>query len=415
MLFGLFGKKKKQQEEINFIDLAKWVSENQEINDAMIRFDDELKDYFSGLDEFFEKIEPLLQELERVNLENRKEEVRLKEIVLSNRTAYIGYVRGLLRELRKEINLAKEKERNFENVEKFTFVVFEHLNSFSIKSFKAFQKASGLIGNELKDVSDCIAEFGSLTKKLAETDRQKLNAAESIRKNIEKIKEEQNEIESFCNKTESKRDELKDIEEKISAIEEKNKETENSAEARKKQELLENVSMLNDKLKTNSSLITNFFSPLEKALKKWNWSEKNKLVESYLGNPAEALKNDNNLEIINVILKVKEDIIKNKLYIEEKKKEQTFKSIEEITKEKLTAFVEEESKLKNELKKNEEELGKCRIEFLDNSKLLSEKNDILSEIERFEKMQKSTEESILGMKEGVANAVKTFSDIKIIF
>jgi len=415
MLFGLFGKKKKQQEEINFIDLDRWISENQEINEALIRFDDELKNYFSGLDEFFEKIEPLLQNLEKVNLENRKEEIRLKEIVLSNRTAYIGYVRGLLRELRKEINLAKEKERTFENIEKFTFVVFEHLNNFSIKSFKAFQKASGLIGNELKDVSDCIAEFGNLTKKLAETDKQKISSAEFIRKNIERIKEEQNEIESFFNKTESKKTELKNIEEKLSAIEEKNKETENSAEARKKQELLENVSMLNNKLKTNSSLIIGFFSPLEKALKKWNWSEKNKLVENYLENPTEALKKDNSLEIINVIGKVKEDIIKNKLYIEEKKKEQTFKSIEEITKEKLMSFIEEESKLKNELKKNEEELGKFKIEFLDNSKLLSEKNDVLSEIERLEKRQKSTEESILGMKEGVTDAVKAFSDIKIIF
>ena len=415
MLFGLFGKKKKLQEEISFNDLDKWISENQEINDSLVKFDEGLKNYFSSLDGFFEKIEPLLQQLEKVNLENRKEEVRLKEIVLSNRTAYIGYVRGLLRELRKEINLAKEQERTFENVEKFTFVIFENLNRFSVKSFNAFQKASGLIGNELKDVSDCIAEFGSLTKKLAETDKQKLSTAEFIRKNIEKIKEEQNETESFCDKIETKKNELKDVEEKLSAIEEKNKEVENSAEARKKQELLENVSMLNVKLKTNSSLITNFFSPLEKALKKWNWSEKNKLAESYLENPVLALENDNNLEITNIMGKVKEDIIKNKLYIEERKKEQTFKSIEEITKEKLTSFIEEESKLKNELKKNEEELGKCKIEFLDNSKLLSEKNDILSEIEMLEKRQKLAEEGILGMQERVANSVKTFSEIKIIF
>lgn len=389
MFFGFF-KRKKKETEVKFDNVKEWLVESEQIKDILAKFNNEVSTCFSQISKSFDEIEPLLKKLEEVDLKERRFNVRAKNIVLQNKTAYIEHVRHFLDKL--EVI----KSNDVKDVEKFVFVTSEQLNSFLKHSFKAFNVTSELIGKELKGVVDCIKTISNNVEGLKLIDKEKVKAIELIKDNLGVVAEKERFIDNLKSEIKNKQKEEQGIDKKLSSIEKKNEEIKVSSEWEKKQELIKYTALLNKKLEANSAAVSGLFLSIEKALKKWAWKE-NKVLE----NPLILLKDS---DLLN---KVKEDIIQDKLGFDEKRKDLFLKNLSMITPEKIVSFTEEEKKIKEAIQKNEQELSDCSVELIDNAQLITQKNDFILEIVKVEKKQNRLEQNILNKKSEIEDVIKT--------
>ena len=389
MFFGFF-KRKKKETEVKFDNVKEWLVESEQIKDILAKFNNEVSTCFSQISKSFDEIEPLLKKLEEVDLKERRFNVRAKNIVLQNKTAYIEHVRHFLDKL--EVI----KSNDVKDVEKFVFVTSEQLNSFLKHSFKAFNVTSELIGKELKGVVDCIKTISNNVEGLKLIDKEKVKAIELIKDNLGVVAEKERFIDNLKSEIKNKQKEEQGIDKKLSSIEKKNEEIKVSSEWEKKQELIKYTALLNKKLEANSAAVSGLFLSIEKALKKWAWKE-NKVLE----NPLILLKDS---DLLN---KVKEDIIQDKLGFDEKRKDLFLKNLSMITPEKIVSFTEEEKKIKEAIQKNEQELSDCSVELIDNAQLITQKNDFILEIVKVEKKQNRLEQDILNKKSEIEDVIKT--------
>jgi len=395
MFFGLFKRreKKAEVEEVRFNEISKWLNESNQIKAILSKLKNDVSSCLSKLSQAISKTESFLKDLERINLEERKANWRVKSLVLHNKTAYIEHVRHLLSRLKKEIDLVG-KEYDLESIEKFVLNADNHIDVFSKQSFKSFHVTSELIGKELENVTRCISEISGIIKEINSIDKEKAKTVDRIKKSMESIAEKEKLIKNFNDEIANMKKEKQNITESIHEAEKKNMEIKGSDEWKKKHDIMKSIESLNEKLENNSSSLSGMFSSIEKALKKWAWKEKNKKAEAYLENPANALRQDIDFEIVDILEKVKEGIEKDSLELDEKRKEKLLRSIESITKEKLASFIKEEERIKEEIQEKKEELSKSKINIIDILPLLTQKNSITQEIEKLEKKEKAPEREI---------------------
>jgi len=102
------------------------------------------------LDGFYDSVEDKLGVLESVDIESKKEYERVKLLVRQGLDKYIYSVRGLLEELR-----ALERDE----IGKFVREVGEIFIGFEKKSFKVYERATYLIGDEMMAVKNEIRKF----------------------------------------------------------------------------------------------------------------------------------------------------------------------------------------------------------------------------------------------------------------
>jgi len=419
MFFGLFKPKKKEAEvqELHFSSLKEWLAESEQVKSILAAFNNETSECISKINQSISKTESFLKELESVDLENRKAPIKLKTLVLYNKTSYVEHTKHFLSKLKIALEEIPSNQNKYDldKIEKFTSAASEQLDNFSKQSLKAFHITSELIGKELEGVVSCISEINSSVKKIKAIPQEKIKAIKLIEKNLGIINEKERIIKSLKDEIADKQKEKQEIIKKLSDIEKKNEELKFSSEWKKKQELTENLSSLKEKLKANSSAVSNLFSPLEKVIKKWSWKEKNNKVLAYLENPSLMIKKDSKFEIINILNKIKEDTLQEKIDIDEKRKDNFLKSISEITKEKLVSFIKEEEKIQEEIEKNEKYISEYNLEFIDTNHLIDHKSNINKDVSIIEKRQMNLEREILEEKIKIGEELKIISDIKLVF
>ncbi|MFA5060945.1 MAG: hypothetical protein WC494_01345 [Candidatus Pacearchaeota archaeon] len=156
-LFDIF-KKKENLVEIKEISLENYEEEVRKIikgfEDVEKRLMDSALQIKKGfLDDFTVKIEVL----EGVNLENRKEDLRLKRRVLEGKDSYAGYCEKLI------WNIRELKESSFEN---YFREVGKFISRFEKESAKSYSVANILIGEEIAGVRRIIRDFFKLNEKM---------------------------------------------------------------------------------------------------------------------------------------------------------------------------------------------------------------------------------------------------------
>jgi len=419
MFFGLFKPKKKEAEvqELQFSDLKKWLGESEQVKSILAAFNNESADCISKINQSISKTESFLKELGSVDLENRKAPVKIKNIVLNNKSAYVEHTKHFLAKLKNNLGEipSNQDKQDLGKIEKFVSVVSEQLDVFSKQSLKAFHITSELIGKELEGVVSCISEINNSIKRIKAIPQEKIKAVKLIEKNLEIINEKERIIASINDEIAAKQKEKQNISKKLSDTEKKNEELKFSSEWKKKQETIEKMNMLKEKLKANSSAVSSLFSPLEKVIKKWSWKEKNNKILAYLEDPYSMIKKDSKFEIIDILNKIKEDTLQGNIDVDEKRKDNFLKSISEITKEKLIFFIKEEEKIQEEIKEKEEEISKYNIEFTDTNHLIDQKSNLDKEISVIEKRQISLEKEISEEKSKIKGELKIISDIRLVF
>lgn len=245
--------------------------------------------------------------LKFINLERRKEDERLKRMVLENLGVYINHLETLIIELEKTNNLEVK-----DCILKIQFV----LDNFYKKSFKNYEKATILVGEEIGRVKEIIKHFNKDFIKMVQKNSfifTKITCIEEFRKldnkieALRKIKEEiDKQIESF-GKLKEKLENQKYIFEEDYYIFKQSEEFKEilMQEQRFNKELINlNNEIMKIKEKINIKFLLKYYH---------NDTRCNELLKSYKENFIKTLENDETLEIVRLVEKAKAMNIKKEI------------------------------------------------------------------------------------------------------
>jgi len=246
------------------------------------------------LDKFYKDVEEAITNLDNVDLSKRKEQERIKIIVEENKLLYKKYLNNLVD------NLRKEKQ----DLKLYINGLYSAINDFVKTSKVSYEKATYLIGNELRDIKEIIRKLGEEIHELANVNKEVFIKEESIRKikfHFEELEENDTllgevhkKLEGIMSEIENVKIQKKELNEKISNIK-------NSEDYEKdiKDKLLHHKRL--EDLNSNIYKIKNKID-FKRLSKIFHYdSKKYALIQDYSSNFKRAIENDSNLEIVNLL------------------------------------------------------------------------------------------------------------------
>jgi len=234
-IFDFFRQRKEvpDKEEVNFGDLQSWILRKiKEEEEKEKRTIEKIK---SLIIEFTQRLDKQIEVLNRVDVTNKREELRLKDITMKNKEEYQNRLSGLINDL-KLINQNKLEE----------FV--KHLNrifaEFKRESRIYYERATILIGREIGDIKETLARFLTELNNLLEKNKDIFSDSKTI-SNIESQLKEIPEIDKEIKLAETKLNERRnrkiELEKEIVKFEKEIKEKQKSKEYLEEKNLKEKV------------------------------------------------------------------------------------------------------------------------------------------------------------------------------
>ena len=180
--FGFLKNKKEIKNEIlKLEDLDKWVKIKKQEND--IKDNELIKEINLKVKEFIIDVRNKIDVMEKIDLEDKKVEDKIKFIVLENLDKYIFYLKKLNENLEKLINDPKLKANELINKINLIFIDFDK------KSMLNFEKATFIIGKELGSVKESISNFFKVFNKIIDENKESFEFSNRILLINEKLNE----------------------------------------------------------------------------------------------------------------------------------------------------------------------------------------------------------------------------------
>ena len=317
----IIGKDKKLKIKIGLNEIENWIENKKgEIENREKEIFSLIKNKISAV---VKDLDEKLMVLESVDIEQRKVEDKIKLIVRENLNNYISYVKNFKENL---TNLEEKK------LEELIIKINKIFSDFDKKSYKSYQKATFLIGDEMADVKNIIIDFSKYLTRILNENKDIIDILEII--SFIKLKLRQvDETDETMGRVNKK---IKSLNEKIEEIDKRNEETlkeieeikksESYAENLKKQEeiKLSEKELENEIYKLKAMIdfkaLTNFFHIFEEQMSMIKVHKENFQTSFQKDDGASILSlldesklnNDAILARINKIKNKKEKIIKNK-------------------------------------------------------------------------------------------------------
>jgi len=360
-LKSLFRQKPKEKQKVDFYELASWLSSKMDFG---------LPGDFERINEIREKLAKSLSGLEKVDIDSMKVEEKLKGYVRGNRKAYVQSLRMFLSWLTPPEKLDHKSVTNFcRNLD-------EELQHFNKKTVKNFYMMKNLIGNELEEIRKSLKELDSLLKKVSSKVREKsLELMEDVLSRLRGIYsflDGKAERDSRLDGLRKKRD---SIAKSISAL---GKEVDDFRKGKSFTEL-SRLKVERDRYGAEiakiSGRLNNRFAIISRPMRKLAKMYRDKLLESYLKDPCQALLSDTGLKISELLESLKREINAGK--IQEKNKEKMVSAIEYLSSKYLSTEIAGIKAAKEGLEKCNSEISANRFE-----QELSEKTARLTRMEQ---------------------------------
>ncbi len=345
-----------KEEKVNFLELENWIKER---NEYKPKIKEDLKIVLSLKEEILNNLE----ELKNVNLDKTKAEDKVKNIVKGNINAYIHSINLFL----KRINIPQEI--NFSYL-KFFYEAFEReYSELNKKTYRNFQIIKELVGKELENVAKNVKRLELIIKKIKEQS-QELKKYEELLLKFKNIKTNIENKDINIKKKKELEEEKNNLLEDCIKIKEGIKNLKESKEFQEFQLLKDKKRILLDRKKNLENEIINFFSPFQKALKKYNNIHPIPLVKDYISDPVTALIKDQEFQIIEILQDIGKMIHEKKIELKEDKKKKIIQFLEHLN----TSFLKSFIYRYQEIKKGEQEI-----------KQEIEKNKVMEKIEELKK------------------------------
>ena len=257
---------------------------------------DQLKErLYSNIRDFELKTYEVIHSLEEIDISEKKEYDKIKLVVNENLNQYITHLKRAVENLKK-IDLSDPEEI----IHKISSI----LNEFSRLSHMPFEKATILVGEKLGNakitVNSFIKEINSIfeeNKKLFEKDKlfKKINVLMNELKNRKYLLEEIDlELKELHNKMKGKKAECSSIKYQISKIKQGEQFNKDNIEKENNRRNIEEIDKKINSLKKDVN-----FKALSKKLHEDK--KKYKLIMNYIADFKKAIKDDKELQIIDIL------------------------------------------------------------------------------------------------------------------
>ena len=318
--------KKPEKVNITLDQLPDWFK--QETKGKLAKIDEETADLKREIKQELKLIEEKTEKLQDLSLRNEKIDPKERQYMKGNRENYIRQIRYFLNEVEDFDSDPRQLCKDFESN-------LHDLNNSSARSYKILQH---FFSNELQEIALHIKRIEVMIKII----NRKVNAPEieAIHKVKDIIKELFRKLE-LDKKREIEIEELKaeaDTAQKQKEVVDKMLESiRKSEEDEEYHEGLEKIKKAKENEAKAMSDLTNLFSPLEKALKKYQklTIQNQDLIEMYISDLPRAVTSDFKWEIIMILQSVERYTTTNQLELTDDKRVKTLEQIKKITKEKL--------------------------------------------------------------------------------
>ena len=364
--FDIF--RKKELENVKFGEIDAWL-------------DDFLKK--KGLDKKMEalneqtvikisEIKAALENLEKAELLNEKIPERAKQIMEGNRKTYIRRIGYFLD------NFALPE--NVLAISDFSKRLSEELDELGKDTHKNYYVLKELMEHDAYAVAKKIKELETLMQKTSqELEKENIHSAQSVKK---KLKQYEKDLESLEYMEKEKKEEAARLEElrlKQEKVKKKLKELKESKDLERFNKLKERQEQNLEDIKKEENQFFQLFSQLERPLRKYKrGSLEEDLINRYLDNHMGALKGDEEMKILEILDKLKQNV--KGLELKEKQEAKIAETIERLNKDfllerkaALERLEQEKKEIHHLMNQNVIMLNMMEQEsFLDNNQTLME-------------------------------------------
>ncbi len=385
-LKNVFKEEKKEERQIEKISIEQLVQRlDEERKDFLEKEESLKKEVMARIYQLDIDINKSIELLKRVDLEQRKEYEKIKLIVRENLSLYIALLLIII------FNL---KNINIKDIKAYIERIFTILNYFDKSSHKPFEKATILIGEELRTTKNLIKDFFIYVKKIVKDNNEFFEKMKNIgditiltneiKQNNAYLKILDIQCQEFNKQLNKKIEEQYTYKDKIEQIKNSDK---YKMDLREKENYIKKLREFEEEIQSVRNRIN-----LKLLAKHFHYdNKKNKIIHEYSTNFKSALQNDENLEIFNMI-KIAQHIELNDL------KEVRAKIIS-LNEKIITDTEKEISSIEDKIKSIELEI-------------LSIKSNLADELKKKDKILLKTEKIVLETKK---QAEPLFPNSKIIW
>ncbi len=317
-----------KQEEILEIDIDKieeWL--DLHTDNTVEEVDKQVNAIYADIEANIKEAKESISELETAKLRNEDIPVRVKQIMDGNREAYILKVNQFLESL--DIS-----NKGFFSGKSFCKEFDEKLNELTKQTMKSFFVMKEFMADEVSKVASSLKQLYDNVKEMRSIiQASPIYNVDEVRSALHAFKEKQKAISDIASQIKEKRKELEEhnaSREKVEKILVNMKKSDAYHDYKKlidqRDRLLESIKDVEDELSAD-------FSVLSKPLKKYARIAVNeKLIEKYANSPVLAVLDDQKLEIIDIIEKLKAHIAEDKVELKDRTKDKAMQVIEKLNK-----------------------------------------------------------------------------------
>lgn len=202
----------------------------------------------TNIDSFSKEIKEKVEIVEKVDIDSKEKNNKVKAIVYEGRKKYIEFIERLLNNL--------EEHKEIENFEELMEKINYSFSKFNENSMKSYERATVLIGKEMGNIKESLKKFSTETLEIYNENKKIISEKKNILLSESKLKENL-EIQDKLNKIEEDSNELKDkISQKEKTLNEKLtklKKIKDSEEYLKNIQLKEAISSKEEEIKNQIS------------------------------------------------------------------------------------------------------------------------------------------------------------------
>lgn len=251
---------------------------------------------------------------------------RAKQMMKGNRTTYVQKVERFTDEL--------ELPENPDTVVEFHDSFQSQLAEFSKTTLRNYQIIQEFLGNESAAVADNIRKLEQhITQAKKLIGRSGIDRIATLKKKTNRILDMIQRKDVLGVEIVAFEEKIKIRKEKIEEISKKIEELRNSTAFREYSELIEKKNGLKKEINEMENQRFHYFSVINTALKKYErLSLDNKIIRKYVDDSLNALLEDKELRIVDILTRMKEAIITGKLELKDRKREKVLEALNKLDK-----------------------------------------------------------------------------------
>ena len=365
---NIFSSEIKTRKEIDLEALGDYL--DNFLKDSYEKAESEISEIKKKMFEEKLSLEKNIRIMENAQLKNTEIPERVKQIMEGNRWTYIQRINALI----EKTNIPDDLSRILE----FTRDFDKTMSDFDKAIAKNHSVMAEFFTKEASSVSNNVRNIDKFVKEIDKTlDKSRIVLINELKKKSEHIGEQlklKSELETEARVKEAELRKLEEAIKKVAFEIAKQKESEGHKTLLTLRDYKQTLEI---EITNLNSSILHSFSEIETALKKYSNQNKNdKLVEFYLEEPNKAILEDEELEIIDILGKVKIGIASGYLELKDKKKDKILSELGKLTKEYFELHIDK-------VKEKHEELEEVNMQ-IEQSEIVKHIRELKLELENME-------------------------------